>query len=730
MNRDGREPTFSKTRTFEDWLRFIRAESHILRAYPHLLFQQAANQPDTTMPAIAAKQHHERAPEKPYWLRWLNKPQHRNPCLGTMAGHSGPVSACAISPDGERILSASNDSFRVWDARTGEPSIVWSEYVGDPRWCGFSLDGLRVAVLGTLGYKVFDADTGVELVHDKDDRPTLAAVWRPSGLWLALQSHAGGENRIEVWDVETRSTVATFPCEAARGCVFSPDGQRMLTWGRCIGGGRYTDITGCLIRLWDVGTGAELARQHREAPAFPACVYSQDGRRIASLASHRAVRFSSAETGEEVAKIDCSGRLEHHYSALPSWLLDNLISASDSDLARASEWYGERTGQHFFIGGYNNSIKLLGADRLEEISTMARQSQEILGCASSPDGGRLVGMLSNGTLGVWDAQTGEQTAVLAENAGIVRCLAFFPDGRRFVSGHDNGTLRVWDATIQTSGDQSVHSAAVISCAFSADGRRVVTGSEDKTVKLWEASNGVLVASVEHSRAVTACAVSGDGGRLASWASRVGSMDDDGEFMVVELKEWDDEAKSERDRIEARLAHETEVDWCTFLPDGRRHLSQSIDGECVLWDNDTFRELTHSDVEALNLRIAHGGGCLRPLEEVGFQVTASACSPDGRTFVRGAYDGRLGIWEHDTGAFIAFLRGHTGSVLWCAYSADGRYLVSTAGDRTFRVWDVESLRGVAMLATTGIGSVAVSPASTTFAVGDQGGRLFLLRLEEP
>jgi WD domain, G-beta repeat len=69
-------------------------------------------------------------------------------------------------------------------------------------------------------------------------------------------------------------------------------------------------------------------------------------------------------------------------------------------------------------------------------------------------------------------------------------------GHRLASASDDGTIRVWDAdTGHPIGDPLQGHTGQVSCvAFSPDGRRVVSGSWDATVRVWDAATGAATST--------------------------------------------------------------------------------------------------------------------------------------------------------------------------------------------------------------------------------------------
>ena len=127
----------------------------------------------------------------------------------------------------------------------------------------------------------------------------------------------------------------------------------------------------------------------------------------------------------------------------------------------------------------------LGARKLLELEKIGHCVQSV---ALSPDGKRIVVGSWSVNATVWDAETGQEKAILKGHAREVQSVAWSPDGKRVLTGSWDSTARIWDA--ETGLEESIlqgHTNAVWSVAWSRDGKRVLTGSYDSTARIWDSS---------------------------------------------------------------------------------------------------------------------------------------------------------------------------------------------------------------------------------------------------
>ncbi|KAG8786660.1 hypothetical protein FRC12_016406 [Ceratobasidium sp. 428] len=327
----------------------------------------------------------------------------------------------------------------------------------------------------------------------------------------------------------------------------------------------------------------------------------------------------------------------------------------------------------------------------------------------SPNGRRIVSSCEDGTVQVWDAETGDLVLEpLNDYLNEVNCVAFSPDSRWIASGRYNETIHVWNAETGESRLDSLdgHSDSVISVAFSPDGHRLVSGSEDETVRVWELETGRSVLELRgHSHWVESVAFSPDGRWIAS-----GSDD-------KTLRIWD--AQTGESTLDPLCGHSDFVLSVAFSVDSYRVISGSADNTIRVWDTKTGnmlleplqghldrvlsvafsldgrRIVSGSDDKTVRVWDAQTGDPVaQPLDNHSEQATCVLFCPNGR-IVSGSNDKTIRIWEVIDGNTVGSSKqpnaskGHSGFVSSVAFSSDGRSVISGSDDKTVRIWDAET-----------------------------------------
>jgi WD40 repeat protein/DNA-binding SARP family transcriptional activator len=332
--------------------------------------------------------------------------------------------------------------------------------------------------------------------------------------------------------------------------------------------------------------------------------------------------------------------------------------------------------------------------------------------------------------------------------GLAMCLDIDPRGESALLGLADGTIILWN---METGEQlqrfAGHLARVNDVTFSPDGRFALSGGDDAQVILWDISAGQELRRCNgHSGAVRAVDIGPDGHQAVSGGLAKASFDEPGELIL-----WDLDTCQEIRRFEGHLSG---VVAANLSPDGRTLLASSGDAELftnigttdegstirstyfdlLLWDAETgevLRSFEGMEHDVFTLAIHPGGATalagsyyngvaslwnlatgqrMQTLEGEGHPVRTLAFSPDGRTAISGSSDGSLIAWNLDTGAPIVDLRAHDAALLDAAFTPDGRRALSTSRDGTLILWDLYDAAQVQLL--VGNTSMVYDVASTS------------------
>ncbi len=289
---------------------------------------------------------------------------------------------------------------------------------------------------------------------------------------------------------------------------------------------------------------------------------------------------------------------------------------------------------------------------------------------------------SDGSVRIWDLETGETLHVLSRHHYGVIALAFSPSGEILASGGYDNKINLWNVS---SGEHietfTNYPMGVTDLKWLPDGESlVVAGGEymgyianhsqpEKYLQIMNTSDSgnILKQFVGHTESVMSISISSDGNRLLS-----GSMD-------KSVRLWDIDTGTQMHIFQDHTDIVTSV---LFSNDQSSYISASLDGKVKLWNNQSSSVVNELQSEFPIWSISQSSLTY----ELAVAVDSDLHWQDIYWLTYGSmHDCSIQIWDLEKSKQVDELKGHENTIEAVKFSPDGEYLASVSWDWTVKLW---------------------------------------------
>ena len=537
--------------------------------------------------------------------------------------HVTKIHTVSVSPDGKRVLTASDDNMVcLWATDNGEVINYLRDHNASIAKATFSTDGRFVMTSSEDSeIRIWTASDG-QSVNTYVDRMNVVGASNISSdgqmLVTVLDNHVA-----RILKVETGEVLKDFKGHTNKvvTALFSPDDSHVLTYSQ------DTDESASKVgdntaRIWNVETGDEFRKFDHEHRVICAA-FSLDGTKVVT-ASARSIDIWSVTNGNRVI------RLSGHTN-------DVTYVDFNSDSTLVISVAMDRT------------VRIWDVANNQQIHSYRGHWGETTRCDISRDS-RLLLSLSSDMTRLWDINRQTSNSVMHDEP--IKFVNVSPNGDLVLSASDDGVVKIWDP-IDISLVSTIKAIGVPfkSVIFSPCGRLILTASFDKTVSVWDTATGEKICSTgKLDYSIKAAVYSPCGSTFLTLHNEVVQVWDVNCNLVAVLDSYDDFG---------------EFVIASYSPDGRMIVTASTDYTSRVW-------CTLSGV--LKATFLH--------EE---EVTSACFGSDSRYVITSCLDFTSTLWDVDTSTLLHTFK-HKHNVKCALFSPDGRFVVTLTSNSLATIWD--------------------------------------------
>ena len=285
--------------------------------------------------------------------------------VNTLIGHTDQVTSVAISPDGQTLVSGSEDhTIKIWQMSTGTLVRTLGHSQGVTS-VAISPDGQKLfSGSRDRTIKIWQLSTGtLTRILRSNSGPVASVAISPDGQTLV----SGGGNTIEIWQLSTGTLVRTLTGHSRwiRSVAISPDGQTLVSGS--------LDNT---IKIWNLANGS----LRRTIPNHSKHVFS-----VAINPNDKTLVSSSLDNTIKIWNL-ANGSLKSTIPERSNYAYSVTISSN---------------GQILVSGSADKTVKIWQMSSGQLLRTLTGHSKRVNSVAFSPDAKILASGSADKTIKIW-----------------------------------------------------------------------------------------------------------------------------------------------------------------------------------------------------------------------------------------------------------------------------------------------------------------------------------------
>ncbi len=367
--------------------------------------------------------------------------------LYTLKGHEKGVNSIAVTPDGQRAISASNDNtLKIWNLKIEKAEFVPESHNGRVSSLAITQDG-RHAISGSWDgtLKTWDLDNGNLLHTLEEHKGGITAVIVNSDGKRVIS--ASGDKTLKIWDLENGRLLGTLVGhgDAVLDVTVTSDEKQAIS--------ASYDKT---LIIWDLERGIAL-HTLKDIDVVEMVVMIQDGEQVIST------------SGDTLKIWDLKSKRVLHTLKIHT---NGIFSVAVT-----------RDGKRAVSASSDSTLQIWDVKSGKKMRTLEGHTRGIYSMVVTQDGKFAISGSGDQTLRIWNLESGEALQILKGHTDTILAVAVTRDGKFVISGSADKTLRIWNFARMKEIACFNGETSIWTCAVSPDSRTIIAGEESGSVHI-------------------------------------------------------------------------------------------------------------------------------------------------------------------------------------------------------------------------------------------------------